>query len=168
MDKESKSHVVIVINMFRVKRITCKVLNQPKWDDLAPEHEFWIARHVYPTQMITYPCWGACNNIRGFDRIWTICGVFRLLGIMKPRFLQVKTAIIGLDMMKFVSHSFSVMLSISVHPIWNPFQVGWNVEKWLCHATQLLKSSRVGQLKMNKRVCLYFVLLDFWRLFWAF
>ena len=38
MDHES-IHVFIVINMFRVTRITCKVLNNPKWDDFAPEHE---------------------------------------------------------------------------------------------------------------------------------
>ena len=58
----------IVINMFRViTRITCKVLNELKWDDLTPEHESRIARHVYPTTMITYPCWGACNNIQGLD-----------------------------------------------------------------------------------------------------
>ena len=31
---------------------------------LAPEHESWIARHVYPTKVISYPCWEACNNIR--------------------------------------------------------------------------------------------------------
>ena len=31
-----------------------------------------IARHVYPTKMITNPCWGAFNNIQEFDRTTTM------------------------------------------------------------------------------------------------
>ena len=49
----------------------------------APERESWIARHVYPTKMITYPCWGACNNTQGFDRTamikYILLKVFSLL-----------------------------------------------------------------------------------------
>ena len=43
---------------------------------MAPEHESRIAGHVNPTNMITYPYRGACNNIRGFDREQRRCNCY--------------------------------------------------------------------------------------------
>ena len=46
------------------------ITNEMIWP-LNMNHFTTISRYVYPTNMITYnvyPCWGACNNIQGFDR----------------------------------------------------------------------------------------------------
>ena len=44
-------------------------LTQLRW--FGPWTWIMISKLVYHTKMLTYPCWGDCNNIRGFDRTAT-------------------------------------------------------------------------------------------------